>query len=63
MSKTIKARRDYMTDGICGVPPEKVRVTGFADVNGERWCRVRYIGERTAGILTHPSRLAEIKRA
>ena len=57
----VKARRDYMTrgcpamGGFPAVPGERVRVTGFADVNGERWCRVRFSdGGR---VLMHPNNL------
>lgn len=63
---TVKARRYYMTDGcpavagFPGVAPERVRVTGFQDVNGERWCRVRFDGEKSAGLLMHPSHLREV---
>ncbi len=61
----IKARRFYWTQGTpsCGgfpgVAPERVRVTGFALVNGERWCRVRFDGDKTANLLMHPSSLRE----
>ena len=61
----VKARRDYQTlgcDGPAGfkVAPERVRVTGFQDVNGERWCRVRYAGDRSAKVLMHPNELADV---
>lgn len=59
----IKSRRDYMTVARGGVPSERVRVTGFADVRvgigeterTERWCRVRFAdGGR---LLMHPTSL------
>ena len=53
----VKARRWYWTRGNPFVKPERVRVTGWDDVNGEQWCRVRFEGEKTAGILMHPSNI------
>lgn len=64
-AEEIKSRRYYQTRGcpaIGGnpaVPAERVRVTGWADVNGERWCRVRFDGDRTAKLLMHPSNLRD----
>lgn len=61
----MKSRRYYRTIGTpsCGgnpaVPSERVRVTGWSDVNGERWCRVRFDGDRTAKLLIHPSNLID----
>lgn len=49
----IKARRDYIDrDGYL------IRVTGFEEVNGERWCRVRFPGKRVSTLLFHPSSIA-----
>lgn len=62
----IKARRFYWTEGtpaiggFPAVPPERVRVTGFAEVNGAKWCRIRFEGDKTASLLCHPSRLSEV---
>lgn len=56
--RQVKARRYYMTDSVAGVPPERVRVTGWATVNGERWCRIRFDGDRVSSLVMHPSRLA-----
>lgn len=56
----IRARRDYWSvSPDPNVPPEKVRVTGWADVNGEKWAKVRYQGEKTSSILMHPDYLKE----
>ena len=55
--RTIKARRWYWTRSVAGVSPERVRVTGWQVVNGERWCRIRHEGERVSTMLLHPSRL------
>ncbi len=41
--------------GFSGVTGEVVRVTGFAQVNGERWCRVRFNGDKVSKLLAHPS--------
>jgi len=49
-ANTIKARRDYIDSN-----GYRVRVTGFELVNGERWCRVRFPGNRVSGSLMHPS--------
>ena len=61
----MKARRDYLTrEGL------RVRVTGFQTITvgsgsaafpfrEERWCRVRFEGERVSGVLMHPDELAE----
>ena len=61
---TVEARRDYMTrgcpamGGFPAVSGERVRVTGWADVNGERWCRVRL---RDGGrLLMHPNNLRPV---
>ena len=62
----VKARRYYQTLGTesCGsfaaVEPERVRVTGFADVNGEQWCRIRYDGDRQSHMLMHPMMIADL---
>ena len=61
--ETIKARRYYLTKGFPAVgghpavAARRVRVTGFETVNGERWCKVRYDGDRAATILIHPTML------
>ena len=66
---TIKARNYYWIDGVA---PERVRVTGYQDVelgtgsaewplHTERWCRIRFEGRRVATMLCHPSRLHEQK--
>lgn len=58
MKTTKKARRDYMAVSPCPtVQPEKVRVTGWAKVNEERWAKVRYAGDRVSTILIHPDYL------
>ena len=61
----VKSRRDYWTTetpsmgGYPVVPRERVRVTGFSDVNGEKWCRIKYEGDKVSKILMHPSNLDE----
>lgn len=66
----IKSRRDYRHD----TSGEIVRVTGWTEVTTgtgsaayplrtERWCRIRYAGERVSTMLMHPSRLREVQSA
>jgi hypothetical protein len=76
MTNAIKSRRYYMTKPGPGVAPERVRVTGWADVQvgtgsaayprrTERYCRVRFDGDRASSLLMHPSSLdaaAEVTR-
>ena len=64
-TQQIKARREYMTVQRCDVPSERVRVTGFVDVEVgypktrlERWCRVRLSDGGV--VLMHPTELEEI---
>ena len=63
----VVARRYYWIDGVA---PERVRVTGWQDLElgtgskewplrAERWCRVRFEGRRVSTMLCHPSRLRE----
>jgi len=60
----IKARHDYW---LSGTIPEMVRVTGFKNVRigireteqDEKWCKIRFAGDKKATMLAHPSRLFE----
>jgi len=63
-NKIVKARQWYasVAADICGRPEERDYVTGFADVNGETWCRISDGPGRTAKILTHPSMLRTVSR-
>ena len=58
----IKARRWYasVAADICGRPEEHEYVVGFADVNGERWCRVSDGPGNPSKILMHPNMLRPI---
>lgn len=59
----VKARRWYRTlgtpaaGGYAAVPGERVRVTGFEQINGERWCRVRL--EDGGRVMMHPYGLVD----
>lgn len=68
MTTAIKSRRYYMTKAPAGVESERVRVTGWQDVETgtgsaayplrtERYCRVRFDGDRVSSLLMHPSSL------
>ena len=60
-TKDVKARK-YYVDVVaeqCG-NPAILYVTGFADVNGEKWCRYSDRKGETAKMLVHPERLRPI---